>query len=83
MDTDLLYLALSGEDLYDCTRPTMKQEWKSLQSGECTDEFLANLTTNVSSRTCCAKHKNHDTREPGLFKEEVRCSELICLCSKT
>ena len=22
-------------------------------------------------------------REPGLFKEEFRCSEMLCLCSKT
>ena len=22
-------------------------------------------------------------REPGLFKEEFRCTEMLCLCSKT
>ena len=22
-------------------------------------------------------------REPGLFKDEIRCIELLCLCSKT
>ena len=22
-------------------------------------------------------------REPGLFKEEFRCAEMLCLCSKT
>ena len=25
----------------------------------------------------------HDKREPGLFKEEFRCTEMLCLCSKT
>ena len=34
-------------------------------------------------RTCCAKHKKHDKREPGFFKEEFGCSELVSLCSKT
>ena len=34
-------------------------------------------------RTCCTEHKKHDKREPGLFKEEFRCTEMLCLCSKT
>ena len=34
-------------------------------------------------RTCCAVHKKPDKREPGLFKEEFRCTEMLCLCSKT
>ena len=25
----------------------------------------------------------HDKREPDLFKEEFRCTEMLCLCSKT
>ena len=83
MDNDPLYLALSEKELYDCIRPTIKQEWNSLRNGDCTDEFSADSTTNFSSRTCCAKHKKHDGREPGLFKEEFRGTEMICLCSKT
>ena len=35
------------------------------------------------SRTCCAQKKKHNRRELGLFKEEICCIELICLCSKT
>ena len=34
-------------------------------------------------RTCCNAHKKHDKREPGLFKEEFRYAEMLCLCSKT
>ena len=30
-----------------------------------------------------SKHKKHDKREPGLFKEEFKCTEMLCLCSKT
>ena len=83
MDTDSLYLALSEHDLCDCIRPTMKKEYNSLRSGDCTDEFSANSTTNFFPRTCCAKHKEHDRGEPGLFKEEIGCTEMVCLCSKT
>ena len=37
----------------------------------------------IFHRTCCVKHKRHDKREPGLFKEEFRCTEMLCLCSTT
>ena len=29
------------------------------------------------------KKKKQDKREPGLFKEEFRCTEILCLCSET
>ena len=82
MDKDSLYLALSEHDLCDRIRPAMKKVSNSLQSGDCADDFSANSTTNIP-RTCCAKHEKHDRRESGLFKDEFRCSEMICLCSKT
>ena len=83
MDTDSLYLVLSEHDLYDCIRQAMKNEWLSLQSGDCTDEFSASSTSTFFSRTCCAQKKKHDRRELGLFKEEICCIELICYCRKT
>ena len=83
MDTDSLCLALSDQDLYDCIRPAMKKVWNSLRSGDYTDKFSAHSTTTFFPRTCCAKHKKHNRREPGLFEEEIRCTEMICLCSKT
>ena len=60
----------------------MKKEWHSLRSGDCKDELSVNSTTNFFPCTCCAKHKNHDRREPGLFKEEFSCTEMIRLCNK-
>ena len=45
--------------------------------------FTADGLANFFLRTCCVKHKQHDKREPGLFKEEFRCTEMLCLCSKT
>ena len=47
------------------------------------DELSANSTTNFFLRVCCANHKKPNRRELGLLKEEFRCTEKICLCSKT
>ena len=82
MDTDSLYLALSEKELYDCIGEEAKAEWDLLRTKNCRDDFTANATTNFFPRTCCKEHKKHDKREPGLFKEEFRCTE-VCLCSKT
>ena len=54
-----------------------------MRTEKCKDDFTANATTNFFPRTCCAKHKKHDKRESGFFKEEFRCREMLCLCSKT
>ena len=83
MDTDSLYLALAHKELEDCIRPEMIAEWQRLRSKDCVDNFTADSVANFFLRTCCVKHKQHDKREPGLFKEEFRCTEMLCLCSKT
>ena len=83
MDTDSLYLALSEENLEDVIFPEKRAEWNQLHSRDCTDSFAANATSSCFPRTCCNAHKTHDKGEPGLFKEDFRCSEMLCLCSKT
>ena len=83
MDTDNLYLASSEENLEDAILPEKRAEWSQLRSKDCTDNFTANKTDNFFPRTCCNAHKKHDKREPSLFKEEFRCAEMLCLCSKT
>ena len=83
MDADSLYFALAHENLYDCIRPAKKEEWETLRERDCDDYFRADASHNFFPRTCCSKHKKHDKREPGLFKEKFRCTEMICLCSKT
>ena len=82
-DTDSLYLALAAKELQDCIRNEMRAEWQRLRSNDCVDNFTADAVANFFPRTCCKKHKQHDKREPGLFKEEFRCTEMLCLCSKT
>ena len=83
MDTDSLYLALAENELEDCIRPEMRAEWQRLRSNDCVDSFTADAVANFFPRTCCVKHKQHDKREPGLFKEEFKCTEMLCVCSKT
>ena len=83
MDTDPLYSALSEENLEDVILLEKISEWHHLLSKDCTDNFTANATDNFFPRTCCIAHKKHDKREPGLFKEEFRCAEVLCICSKT
>ena len=83
MDTNSLYLALSEKELYDCIREESKIEWELKRKEDCKDDFTANATTNFFPKTCCTKHGKHDKREPGLFKEEFCCTEMLCLRSKT
>ena len=83
MDTDSLYLALSDENLEDVILSKKRAEWDHLRSKDCTDNFTANATDNFFPRTCCNVHRKHDKREPDLFKEEFRCAEMLCLCTKT
>ena len=52
-------------------------------SEDCTDNFTAYATDNFFPKTCCNVQKKHDNREPGLFKEDFRCAEMLCICSKT
>ena len=83
MDTDSLYLALAEEELEDCIRPEIRAEWQKLRSNDCVDSSTADALANFFPRTFCVKNKQHDKREPGLFEEEFRCTEMLCLCSKT
>ena len=79
MDTDSLYLALSEKDLEEIVLPERRNEWEALRSRDCSDSFTANATGNLFPRTCAYSLKKHDKREPGLFKVEFRCSEMLCL----
>ena len=83
MDTDSLYLALSEESLEDIILPEKRSDWEAIRSRSCTESFTANATGNHFPRICYTARKRHDKREPGLFKEEFRCTEMLCLCSKT
>ena len=61
----------------------MRVQWQRLRSNDCFNSFAADAVANFFPRTCCLKHKQHDNREPDLFKEELRRTEMLSLCSKT
>ena len=83
MDTDSLYLASAEIELEDSIRPETKAKWQRLQSNDCVACFTADAVANFFPRTCCVKHKQHDMREARLFKEEFRCTEILCLYCNT
>ena len=83
MDTDSLYLALAEKELEDCIRPEMRTEWLKLRSNDSVDTFTADAVANFFPGICCVKYKQHEKIEPGLFKEDFRCTEMLCLCSET
>ena len=41
MDTDSLYLALAGENLYDCIQPEKRAAWAKIRKNDCRDSFKA------------------------------------------
>ena len=81
-DRDSLFFALAEKQLENCIRPDMRAQWQRLRSIECVDNFTADDVANSFPRTCCVKHKQHNKREPGLFRGEFRCTEMLFLCSK-
>ena len=83
MDTESPYLALSEKNSEDIFFREKRNEWEAIRSQDCTNNFTANATGNFFPKTCCTAHKKLDGRELGLIKEEFRCSEMLCLCSKT
>ena len=83
MDTEPLYLALAEKELEDCIRLEIRAEWERLWSKSSTDDFTADPVGNFFPRMCSVQHKKHDKRKPGFFKQEFRCSEMLCFCSKT
>ena len=61
----------------------MRAEWQRLRSNNCANSFTADAVAYFFLGTCCVKHKQHEKREPGLFKEEFRCTEMLCLWNKS
>ena len=80
MDTDSPWWALLEESLEDIILPEKRDEWNAVRSGDCTDTFTANATDNFSPRMRCTTQNYHDKKEPGLVKEEFRCTKMLCLC---
>ena len=74
---------MAQDPLEDCIKPDIREVWNNIRMNDCNTTFAADSSINIFPRTCCPKHIKHDKREPGFFKEEFCCTEMICLCSKT
>ena len=83
IDTDSSYSALAEKELFNCIGDEKSQECDLLSSEDCNDSFTSDGCSNFFLRKCYAEYKKHDKRDPGLFEEEFRCTEIFCLCNKT
>ena len=83
MDTHLLYRALAEIELECCIKQEIRAERQRLLSNDFADSFTADAVANCFRRRSCVKHKQHDKRVPGFFKEEFRCTDMLCLRIKT
>ena len=53
-----------------------------MRTEDCKDDFTVMQQPTSFLEPDSQKHMKHDKREPGLFKEEFRGTEMLCLCSK-
>ncbi len=83
MDTDCVYLAISGMCLEDVIKPSMKLKFDMAVKGSCEVECLEAGGDYWFPRECCERHIKYDRRTPGLFKLEAQGEEMYALCSKT
>ena len=78
MDTDSLYLALSEESFEKVFLPEKRAEWDQLRSKDCSDNFTANATENISlelavmlTRNMIREKRNYLKKKSGVQK---RCA---------
>ena len=76
-------LLLPRKNLKVVKRPEVRAELQRMRSNDRVDTLSADAVASFFPRTYCIKHKQHDEREPGHFKEEFRCTVMLYLCSKT
>ena len=80
-DTDSLYFALGADSLDKCVSEHKRWEYNHRLYDFCFDNVRH--PDAFLQRRCCKKHFDDDGKEPGLFKSECRCTQVIALCSKT
>ena len=93
MDTDSLYMGLSGASLDDVVIPEKRREFYTqysqfLQVLSCKDHEQEFIDTKMNGATwvmreCCGMAHKRSRFTPGLFKVEHNGDGIIALCSKT
>ena len=77
-DTDSLYIALAKDNIDDCVKPELRDEWfrEKWNFFASEDESLMDFHGHTITQ------KQYHKRTPGLFKEEFSGIGMICLNSK-
>jgi hypothetical protein len=70
MDTDSLYMSLSGNTLDELVKPHLRSTFEAEKH-------------NWLPRTSPPEAARYDKRTPGRFEEEFRGTEMVCLAAKT
>lgn len=93
MDTDSLYMAISGDSLDAVVKPHLRKDYfkekpKWIPTDVCDKHFddYVIAKTNFQQWTpfeCCKASLQYNLRTPGLFKIEWEGDGMICLNSKT
>ena len=82
-DTNSVYLALAQNSLEGCLIVELRETRSTIRKKYCSRKLSAKSTKNFCPRSCCKRHIKHDKQESGMFKEDFRCTEMICLCRKS
>jgi len=82
MDTDCLYLAISGPNMSSVIKNDKKREYNKLIYENCNDNVFEGDSKHYMPRECCDIHKKSDCLVLGIFKEEWKGQELVALNSK-
>ena len=69
------------EILYVCIHPDMRTIWEKMREND-SETLSGQMQNQISSSNVLQYPKKLDLRNPGLFKEEFRYTEMLCLCSK-
>ncbi len=77
-DTDSLYIALARENIDDCVKPHLLEEWKMKKS----EFFTSTDTTPIIFEGRSIPFSQYDKRTPFKFKPEFIGHEMICINSK-
>ena len=79
-DTDSLYISMCRKTLQQIVKPELLEKFIKLHNGQCGKKESQGT---LLCRTCCEDCAFRDSKTPGLYKEEVKCDQIIAMASKT
>ena len=80
-DTDSWYASFGGSSLDESVSEHKRWEFNHRLYDFCFDD--ERHPESFLQRRCCKRHHEDDAKEPGIFKLETKCQQIVALCSKT